>query len=87
MSLGPVERPGVGEEVPVSAEQRSFFRVYGMSQSFFTRKLEGYLSYKGIPYRLRRCAGAVPEARAAGWPGACRSCGHPRAPGAGTRRR
>ncbi len=69
MSLGPVERPGVGEEVPVSAEQSSFFRVYGMSQSFFTRKLEGYLSYKGIPYRLRRCAGAVPEARAAGWPG------------------
>jgi glutathione S-transferase len=40
-----------------------------MSQSFFTRKLEGYLAYKGIPHRLRRCAGGVPEARAAGWPG------------------
>jgi glutathione S-transferase len=52
----------------VSAEQ-PFYRVYGMSQSFFTRKLEGYLAYKGIPYRLRRCAGGVPDARAAGWPG------------------
>jgi glutathione S-transferase len=46
-----------------------FYRVYGMSQSFFTRKLEGYLAYKRIPYRLRRCAGALPDARAAGWPG------------------
>src|SRR5262249_8640927 len=45
------------------------YRVYGMSQSFFTRKLEGALAYKGIPYRLRRFAGACPPARAAGWPG------------------
>jgi glutathione S-transferase len=45
------------------------YRVYGMSQSFFTRKLEGVLAYKRIPYRLRRCAGALPDARAAGWPG------------------
>jgi glutathione S-transferase len=40
-----------------------------MSQSFFTRKLEGYLAYKGVPHRLRRCAGGVPDARVAGWPG------------------
>ena len=46
-----------------------YFRIYGMSQSFFTRKLEGALAYKGIPSRLCRFAGACPEARAAGWPG------------------
>jgi glutathione S-transferase len=40
-----------------------------MSQSYFTRKLTGYLDYKGIPYLFRRFAGALPEARAAGWPG------------------
>ncbi len=45
------------------------YRVYGMSQSYFTRKLTGYLEYKGIPYLLRRCAGGLPEARSAGWPG------------------
>jgi glutathione S-transferase len=45
------------------------YRVYGMSQSFFTRKLEGALAYKGIPFRLLRFAGGCPEARAAGWPG------------------
>jgi glutathione S-transferase len=45
------------------------YRVYGMSQSYFTRKLTGYLDYKGIPYLFRRFAGALPEARAAGWPG------------------
>ena len=43
--------------------------VYGMSQSFFTRKLEGALAYKGIPFRLLRFACGCPEARAAGWPG------------------
>jgi glutathione S-transferase len=53
----------------VSPERAPFYRVYGMTQSYFTRKLEGYLAYKEIPYRLRRCASAVPEARAAGWPG------------------
>jgi glutathione S-transferase len=53
----------------VSAQEPPSYRVYGMSQSFFTRKLEGTLAYKGIPYRLRRCAGGVPDARAAGWPG------------------
>src|SRR5271154_7433156 len=46
------------------------YRVYGMSQSYFTRKLTGYLDYKDIPYHLRRFTGANPAARAAGWPGA-----------------
>jgi glutathione S-transferase len=41
-----------------------------MSQSYFTRKLTGYLDYKVIPHLLRRFAGANPAARAAGWPGA-----------------
>jgi len=45
------------------------YRVFGMSQSFFTRKLEGALAYKRIPHRLVRFAGACPEARGAGWPG------------------
>lgn len=45
------------------------YRVYGMTQSYFTRKMTGYLDYKGIPYVLRRFAGVNPAARAAGWPG------------------
>src|SRR5271170_4997076 len=44
--------------------------VYGMSQSYFTRKLTGYLDYKDVPYRLRRFAGGNRAAREAGWPGA-----------------
>jgi glutathione S-transferase len=46
------------------------YRVFGMSQSYFTRKLTGYLDYKAIPYLLRRFVGANPAAREAGWPGA-----------------
>ncbi len=45
------------------------YRVYGMSQSYFTRKMTGYLAYKDIPYLLRRFAGANPAARANGWHG------------------
>jgi glutathione S-transferase len=45
------------------------YLVYGADQSFFTRKLEGALAYKGIRFERRRSVGAVPEARAAGWPG------------------
>ncbi len=46
------------------------YRVYGMSQSYFTRKFTGYLDYKAIPYLMRRFAGANPAAREAGWTGA-----------------
>src|SRR5271155_1518565 len=50
--------------------QAASYRVYGMSQSYFTRKLTGYLDYKAIPYLLRRFAGTNRPAREAGWPGA-----------------
>jgi glutathione S-transferase len=46
------------------------YRVYGMSQSYFTRKLTGYLDYKAIPYLMRRFVGGNHAARQAGWPGA-----------------
>lgn len=43
------------------------YRVHGMMQSYFTRKMTGYLDYKGIPWRFRRFAGTSPEAVAAGF--------------------
>lgn len=45
------------------------YRVHGMMQSYFTRKMTGYLDYKGIPWMLRRFPGASPETMAAGFPG------------------
>jgi glutathione S-transferase len=45
------------------------YRVHGMWQSYFTRKMTGYLDYKGIPWAMRRFSGFSPEATAAGWPG------------------
>lgn len=45
------------------------YRVHGMMQSYFTRKMTGYLDYKGIAWRLRRFPGVSPEAMAAGFPG------------------
>jgi glutathione S-transferase len=45
------------------------YRVHGMMQSYFTRKMTGYLDYKGIPWLLRRFPGTSPEAMAAGFPG------------------
>jgi glutathione S-transferase len=47
----------------------SVFRVYGLTQSYFTRKLTAYLDHKRIPYLLRRSGGAIAAARAAGWSG------------------
>ncbi len=43
--------------------------VYGVNQSFFTRKMTGYLDYKQIPWILRRGLGMSTEVRAAGWDG------------------
>ncbi|MEO1190886.1 MAG: glutathione S-transferase family protein [Pseudomonadota bacterium] len=43
-------------------------KVYGRSQSFFTRKVMGYLSYKTIPWLHRRDTSA-PALKEAGWPG------------------
>jgi glutathione S-transferase len=45
------------------------YRLHGMMQSYFTRKMTGYLEYKGIPYLLRRFYGLSEEAIAAGFPG------------------
>lgn len=45
------------------------YRVHGMLQSYFTRKMTGYLEYKGIPWRFRPFAGMSPAALAAGFPG------------------
>ena len=43
--------------------------VYGANQSFFTRKVTGFLDYKGLPWHLRRGLAPSEEARCAGWPG------------------
>jgi len=45
------------------------YRVHGMMQSYFTRKMTGYLDYKGIPWLFRRYPGASAETMAAGFPG------------------
>lgn len=45
------------------------YRLHGMMQSYFTRKMTGYLEYKGIPYLLRRFYGISPAALEAGFPG------------------
>lgn len=47
----------------------SAYRIHGMSQSYFTRKMTAYFEYKGIPALLRRFSGMSAEALAAGWPG------------------
>ncbi len=49
--------------------QRHTYRVHGMMQSYFTRKMTGYLDYKGIPWLFRRFPGVSPETAAAGFPG------------------
>src|SRR6201988_988196 len=48
---------------------RMAYRVHGMMQSYFTRKMTGYLDYKRIPWVFRRFPGVSPEAIAAGFPG------------------
>ena len=45
------------------------YRVHGMMQSYFTRKMTGYLDYKGIPWLFRRFPGMTAAALAAGFPG------------------
>ena len=43
--------------------------VHGLTPSYFTRKVTGYLDYKHLPWRLRGCIGMHREARALGWNG------------------
>lgn len=45
------------------------FIVHGLTVSYFTRKVTGYLDYKGIRWWLRPSFGINLEARAAGWNG------------------
>src|SRR5262249_3918460 len=45
------------------------YRLHGMMQSYFTRKMTGYLEYKRIPYRLRRFYGMSEESVRARFPG------------------
>lgn len=45
------------------------FRVFGVDQSFFTRKVTGYLDHKGIRWTYRRCGGVPPELAGRGFPG------------------
>ncbi len=45
------------------------YRVHGMMQSYFTRKMTGYFDYKGVPWLFRSFPGVSPEAAAAGFPG------------------
>src|SRR6266481_2304832 len=59
---------GPRETLPIKSRPMSY-RVHGMMQSYFTRKMTGYFDYKGIPWVFRRFAGASPEAMAAGFPG------------------
>ena len=47
----------------------SEFVVHGLTASYFTRKVTGYLDYKGIRWRLQPSIGVNLEARAAGWNG------------------
>ena len=45
------------------------FSVYGLTVSYFTRKVTGYLDYAGIPWRLAPGIGLHLAAREAGWNG------------------
>ena len=45
------------------------FQVFGANQSYFTRKMTGYLDYKGIHWRLWRVGGMPPDLVARGFPG------------------
>ncbi len=45
------------------------YRIHGMQQSYFTRKMTAYFDTKGIPWRFRPFGGMSPAALAAGFPG------------------
>jgi hypothetical protein len=48
------------------------FRVFGLDQSFFTRKVTGYLDHKRIRWTYRRSGGVPPDLAARGFPAASR---------------
>ncbi len=45
------------------------FVVHGLTVSYFTRKVTGYLGYKQLPWRLEPSIGVNAPARAVGWNG------------------
>jgi len=45
------------------------FVVHGLTVSYFTRKVTGYLDYKGLRWWLRPSIGLHPDAMAVGWNG------------------
>jgi len=45
------------------------FEVFGLTQSYFTRKVTGYLDHKRLPWILRRTGGVPPDLTARGFPG------------------
>ena len=45
------------------------FQVFGLNQSYFTRKVVGYLDHKRIAWALRRTGGTPPDMVARGFPG------------------
>jgi glutathione S-transferase len=45
------------------------YLVHGLTVSYFTRKVTGYLDHAGLPWRLRPSIGLNLAARAAGWNG------------------
>jgi glutathione S-transferase len=50
-------------------DSSSAFIVHGLRVSYFTRKVTGYLDYKGLPWWLKPSIGANWDARAVGWNG------------------
>ncbi len=51
------------------SERRKLYILHGMNQSYFTRKISGYLDYKAIPWSLRLFGGMDPKMVGVGWTG------------------
>ena len=62
------------------------FVVHGLTVSYFTRKVTGYLDYKGLRWRLEPSIGINPEAQVAGWNGGIPVLTTPEASSSGIRR-
>ena len=52
-------------QAETAEEKEDPYLVYGKTQSYFTRKMTGYLWYKRLPYQLRVSSTRSLE----GWPG------------------
>lgn len=70
-----MEREGLSPERSATVRKRNTqmmasFIVHGLTRSYFTRKVTGYLDYTDRPWRLQPCTPTLhPEATAAGWTG------------------